>query len=58
MVKMNEIKQKAERAKHWRNILDQCGVKHQWEWCLYVGLCETSTWTNRVEPDNIFRWSR
>ena len=55
---MNEIKQKAERAQHWRKILDLCGVKHHWEWCLYVGLCETSTWTNRNNTHNIFRWSR
>lgn len=55
---MNEIKQRAERAQHWRQFLDQFGVKHQWDWCLYVGLCETASWTNRSNERRMFRWSK
>ena len=55
---MTEIKRNAKRAQNWQSILDLCGVKHQWEWCLYTGLYETATWTDRADPDNKFRWSR
>ena len=51
---MNEIEQRARRAQGWQRILDLCGVKHHWEWCLYVGLYETADWRNR----NDFRWSK
>ncbi|KKM05721.1 hypothetical protein LCGC14_1751300 [marine sediment metagenome] len=54
---MNEIKQKAERARGWRGFLDQCNPKHQWEWCLHAGLCETADWTKRNNKHNMFRWS-
>lgn len=55
---MDEIKRKVKRAQHWRQLLDVCIVNHQWEWCLYAGLYETATWTNRGNEHEMFGWSK
>ena len=55
---MNEIEQKVIRAQGWRELLNHCAVRHQWEWCLYIGLCETASWTNRDSEHKMFRWSK
>jgi len=55
---MNEIKQRAKRAKHWRGFLDQVDVKARWHWCLYVGLCETAVWARDDSNLSMFDWSK
>lgn len=51
---MTEIEHKAERAQHWRQMLDRINIAYHWEWCIHVGLWETSGWTHK-QP-KMFIW--
>jgi len=55
---MNEIKQRAERAQYWRQFLDRDDKIH-WQWCVFVGLWETSILANRNNGyrNRMFKWS-
>lgn len=51
---MTEIEQRIERAQHWRQMLDRINITYHWEWCIHVGLLETSGWTNNQHK--MFVW--
>lgn len=53
MVKMNEIKFRAERAQSYRRQLDVVNIDTQWKWCVNTGLWETAGWVG----DDVIAWA-
>ncbi len=53
---MNEIEYRADRAQDWRQHLDRISVAYHWEWCIHVGLWETSGWTDKNNRNKMFEW--
>lgn len=44
---MNEIERRAKHAQEWRLYLDIADIHFHTEWCICVGLYETSGWVNK-----------
>jgi len=53
---MSEIEYRAERAQHWRHLLNGINVSYHWEWCIHVGLWETSGWTDKNNRNEMLKW--
>ena len=44
---MTEIERSVERAESWHQFLNEVGVDYPWEWCIQIGLWETSDFVDR-----------
>ncbi|KKM05722.1 hypothetical protein LCGC14_1751310 [marine sediment metagenome] len=53
---MNEINHNAKRAQDWRRTFTSMGSRNHYEWCIRIGLWETSNFAE-PSPYRMFEWS-
>lgn len=52
---MDEIEYRTERAQAYYQHFIEGNNIHKWEWCVYVGLWETSGWISIAEDQDKYK---